>query len=97
MENQLSHLYSEETKDKLIIFKIYNNPDLLEDFKTNVKIGKHLNYLFEYCDDELKVSLVYTKSLFFIRFKHILYNTINLNSAVHVILYKRYESFNEST
>ena len=56
MDSQISEIdCSDETKDKLIVFKIYNSPQLLETVKSNVIISKNLSSLFDFFNKELKV------------------------------------------
>ena len=56
MDNQINEIdCSDETKDKLVIFKIYNNPQLLEIVKRNVIISKNLSSLFDFFNEEYKV------------------------------------------
>ena len=56
MDGQMSEIdCPDETKDKLVIFKIYNNPQVLETVKSNVIISKNLSSLFDFFNKELKV------------------------------------------
>ena len=56
MDNQISEVgCSDDTKDNLIVFKIFNNSQLLETVKSNVIICKNLSSLFDFFNKELKV------------------------------------------
>ena len=56
MDNQISEVdCSDDTKDNLVVFKIFNNSQLLETVKSNVIISKNLSSLFDFFNKELKV------------------------------------------
>ena len=54
--SQSTSTTTDEFQDKIIIYKLFNDPKLLESLKT---IGTHdvFSSLKEFCSDQLKVSI----------------------------------------
>ena len=56
MENQMRQLkISDKLEDKVFVFKISNDPSLLEKLK-NIEKPEVFSSVMEHCTDELKVS-----------------------------------------